>query len=508
MSPVGNATRAGTDSSIPERFEVAPREGLARILITDDQPEMLRLVDRALGGQYRCEFASSVMQAHKKLESSAFQLALCDLQMLGGSGMALAEEITDEHPDTAVVLVTDRDDPEVARRAFGLGVHGVHGYLVKPFWPGQLLITAMNALRRRELESLERAHRLNLEERRQTIIDMAPMPVYVKDDAYRYVFANAQADDLAGQERGHLLGKTDEAIMTPEALAHTRAVDRGILEEGTTYEAEETLGIGGVERTFQTVKFPLLGEDGRATAVCGISTDVTAQRDALRLRDELAATQQQAIDELRLSRQETVERLAKAIEFHDLSTGEHLDRMGRVASFLGAHLGLDAEEVHLLEVAAPMHDVGKIATPSEILRKPGPLTPEEGEEMRRHTTVGHEILANSESDLLGLAATIALTHHERYDGRGYPEGLTGEEIPLEGRITAVADVFDALLSDRHYRLALTVEETVDVIKKGRGSQFDPQIVDILLEHLDEALAMRGPGGRRVKSGRPAPLNRG
>jgi PAS domain S-box-containing protein len=348
----------------------------------------------------------------------------------------------------------------------------------------------MNALRRRELEFLESAHRLNLEERRQSIIDMAPMPVYVKDDAYRYVFANAQADDLAGQESGQLLGQTDEAIMTPEALARTRAIDREILAEGTTYEAEETLGIGGVERTFQTVKFPLLDEEGRATAVCGISTDVTAQREALRLRDELAAALQLAIDELRLSRQETVARLTKAIEFHDMSTGEHVDRMGRVAAFLGAHLGLDAGRVQLLRVAAPMHDVGKIATPSEILRKSGPLTPEEREEVKRHTTVGQKILGDSESELLGLGATIALTHHERYDGGGYPQGLAGAEIPLEGRIAAVADVFDALLSDRHYRSALTVDETVEVIRKGRGSQFDPQIVDILFEHLDEGLSAR------------------
>jgi len=361
---------------------------------------------------------------------------------------------------------------------------------VKPFWPGQLLITAMNALRRRELEDLESAHRRNLEERRQTIIDMAPMPVYIKDAAHHYIFANAQADDMAGQERGQLLGKTDEAIMTPKALAHTRAVDSAILERGTTYEAEETLGIGGTERTFQTVKFPLLDEDGRPNAVCGISTDVTAQKDALRLRDELAAAQQQAIDELRLSRQETVERLTRAIELHDLSTGKHVDRMARVASFLGARLGLDSEWVHLLQSAAPMHDVGKIATPSEILRKPGPLTPEEREEMERHTTIGHEILANSESELLRLAATIALTHHERYDGSGYPQGLAGEEIPLEGRIAAVADVFDALLSDRHYRPAFTVGETVEVMKAGRGSQFDPQIVDILLANLDKALSVR------------------
>jgi putative two-component system response regulator len=137
-----------------------------------------------------------------------------------------------------------------------------------------------------------------------------------------------------------------------------------------------------------------------------------------------------------------------------------------------------------------MHDVGKIATPSEILRKPGPLTSAEREEMKRHTTIGHEILADSESELLRLAASIALTHHEYYDGSGYPRGLVGEEIPLEGRITAIADVFDALLSDRHYRPALTVEETVEVIKEGRGGQFDPRIADILLEHLDEALLLR------------------
>lgn len=477
--------------STPPPYPALTRPGLARILVTDDQPEMLRLVDRALGDQYRCEFAGSIAQAHRKLASTPFHLALCDIQMLDGSGLTLAEEITEEHPETAVVLVTDEDDPEVAKRAFGFGGHGVHGYLVKPFWPGQLLITAMNALRRRELEDFESAHRLNLEERRQTIIDMAPMPVYVKDDDYRYVFANAQADDLAGQERGQLLGKTDEAIMGPEAVTHTRAVDRMILKEGTTYTAEETLEIGGVERTFQTVKFPLLNEEGQATAVCGISTDITAQKEALQLRDELATAQQDAIDELRLSRQETVERLTKAIELHDFSTGKHVDRMTKVASFLGTRLGLDPERVHLLQLAAPMHDVGKIATPSEILRKAGPLTPEEREEMKRHTTVGHGILANSESELLRLAATIALTHHEHFDGGGYPQGLTGEEIPLEGRITAVADVFDALLSDRYYRPALTVSETVEIIRGGRGSHFDPEIVDLLIDGLDEVLLLRG-----------------
>jgi PAS domain S-box-containing protein len=478
-----------TESRQPHH-PVQTQTGLARILITDDQPEMLQLVDRALGKRYRCEFAASVSQAHKKLASTDFHLALCDLQMQGGAGLALAEEITEEHPETAVVLVTEKDDPEVARQAFGLGGHGVHGYLVKPFWPGQLLITTMNALRRRELENFESAHRLNLEERRQAIIDMAPMPVYVKDEDLRYVFANAQADDLAGQARGQLLGQTDEAIMGPDALAHTRIVDRRILERGTTYKADETLEIGGVERTFETVKFPLLDEEGRATAVCGISTDITPQKEALRLRDELTAAQQQAIDELRSSRLETVERLARAIEFHDSSTGAHVTRMAVITAFLGSQLKLDVEFVQLLREAAPMHDVGKIGTSEEILRKPGPLTAAERKEMERHTVVGHEILAGSQSQLLQIAAAIALTHHEHFDGTGYPRGLAGEEIPLEGRISAVADAFDALLSDRCYRPALPVSDAVEVIRDGRGTHFDPQIVDLLINGLGEALSLR------------------
>ena len=137
---------------------------------------------------------------------------------------------------------------------------------------------------------------------------------------------------------------------------------------------------------------------------------------------------------------------------------------------------------HPIEMGACISD--------DILRKPGPLTAEERTEMQRHTVIGSEILSESESKLLRVAATIALTHHERFDGAGYPAGLSGDEIPLEGRITAVADVFDALLSDRCYRPAMSVAEAVRQLEQGRGSQFDPRIVTALLEHLDEALEMR------------------
>jgi putative two-component system response regulator len=164
--------------------------------------------------------------------------------------------------------------------------------------------------------------------------------------------------------------------------------------------------------------------------------------------------------------------------------------MAVIAAFLGGRLNLDPRQVQLLREAAPMHDVGKIGTSEEILRKPGPLSAEERKEMERHTVIGYEILADSKSELLQIAATIALTHHERYDGTGYPQGLAGEEIPLEGRISAVADVFDALLSDRCYRRALPVPDAVEVIEHGRGTHFDPRIADLLIDGLAEALSLR------------------
>jgi putative two-component system response regulator len=388
----------------------------------------------------------------------------------------------------AVVLVTGVDDPEVAERTFQMGAHG---YLVKPFWPGQLLITTANALRQRRLELAQEAHNKALEERLQVLIDMAPVPIYIKDASRTYVIANRVAHEVAGLEPNELVGLTDRDIMPSATERFVSEVDRKILDRGESYEAEETIVVGDEERAFFTVKFPYVDDAGEIAGIMGISTDITAKKQAEALREELAAAQERSIQELRASRQETVERLTLAIEMRDQETGVHVSRMASIAAFIAAQMGLDHDRVLLLRVAAPMHDVGKIATPDEILLKPGSLTPAERREMERHTTIGHDILAGSASDLLQMAATIALTHHERWDGGGYPQGLSGEDIPLEGRIVAVADVFDALLSDRCYRPALSVSEAVATIREGRGAHFDRKVADVLLHHVEEALSFRG-----------------
>jgi cyclic di-GMP phosphodiesterase len=185
--------------------------------------------------------------------------------------------------------------------------------------------------------------------------------------------------------------------------------------------------------------------------------------------------------ELRRAYAETVTRLGRAMEYHDLETGEHVERVAASAGAIAVAIGLDAEFTERLRLAAPLHDIGKIAIPEAILRKPGPLSPAERREMERHTDVGHALLAGSGNELLDLAATVAWTHHEAWDGSGYPRGLAGEEIPLAGRIVAVADVFDALTSDRPYRRAWSTEDAVAFFLMQRGCMFDPELVDALLQ---------------------------
>jgi putative two-component system response regulator len=181
--------------------------------------------------------------------------------------------------------------------------------------------------------------------------------------------------------------------------------------------------------------------------------------------------------DLEHARLEILERLAVAAEFRDDDTQQHAWRIGRTCALLGERLGIPKHETELLRRAALLHDIGKIGISDLILLKPGRLTDEEFEIVKRHTTIGAQILADSTSPLLRLAREIALTHHERWDGRGYPQGRSGEETPLAGRIVAVADVFDALTHERPYKQAWPLEDAVTEVLAQAGRQFDPRVVD-------------------------------
>jgi len=191
--------------------------------------------------------------------------------------------------------------------------------------------------------------------------------------------------------------------------------------------------------------------------------------------------------------QEIIWRLTKATERRDTDTGDHIARMSRICGILAEGMGLSVEDRRLVEIAAQMHDVGKVGIPDEILFKPGALSPEERKVMETHTDLGWTILEGSKSRLLQMAAEIAVSHHERWDGTGYPKGLAGEAIPVVGRITALADVFDALMSVRPYKPAWPIEKAIAFVADGSGSHFDPACVEAFFAHFDEIAAIAGTG---------------
>jgi response regulator RpfG family c-di-GMP phosphodiesterase len=187
---------------------------------------------------------------------------------------------------------------------------------------------------------------------------------------------------------------------------------------------------------------------------------------------------------------DTVFRLCKAAEFRDPETGAHILRMAHYSQLIAKKLGLPPEEQELLLEAAPMHDIGKVGITDNILLKPGRLDAAEFEIMKQHAAFGYELLKNSNSRVLQAGAEIALGHHEKYDGSGYPQGLKGEAIPIFSRIVAVADVFDALTSERPYKKAWSLEQAVDFLNAGSGTHFDPQCVQAFLDGFDDVLAIR------------------
>lgn len=362
-----------------------------RILIVDDDETVRSMLTRMLGRHgYECEPVASGAEAHEALAKAEFDLALCDLNMPGESGLELVEHVASKHPETATIMVTGADDSDIAEKALALGTYG---YVIKPFYNNELLINIANALRRRRLEMESRRDRESLE--------------------------------TAVRER------TSELELTVEALSRTEL-------------------------------------------------------------------------ELRQSQKETIYRLSRAAGFRDGDMAPHIESMSHFCYLLAQRLGLDRELCELFYLASPLHDVGKIAIPDRILLKPGPLDEVEREIVQTHAEIGHRMLAGSGGDMLELAASIAWTHHEHFDGNGYPRGLAGENIPIEGRIAAVADVFDALTSDRVYRPAFSPDEAIKEMRMLRGTQFDPAVLDVFFDSLEEVLEVKDMYGNRPLAASPAP----
>ena len=219
----------------------------------------------------------------------------------------------------------------------------------------------------------------------------------------------------------------------------------------------------------------------------------TANEQLVKFADDLNNTVkelQASNRELQSAYHDTIHRLVLAAEYKDEDTGDHIVRMSRYSALIAEELGLPDKEAQDIFYAAPMHDVGKIGIPDNILMKPGKLTDEEFDRMKTHTSIGAKILADSRADILQLAQQIAISHHEKWNGRGYPQSHAGEKIPLAGRIVGLADVFDALTSKRPYKVPYPVEVAVNIIQKERGAHFDPDVADAFLGNIDEFVKIK------------------
>ncbi len=345
---------------------------MSKILLIDDEPMVLHSLGRLLeNAGHHCESAFNAPEAMERLAGEPYELALSDVNMPGESGIELAKQMSLQHPDVALVMVTGVDDPKVGELAMDLGAFG---YLIKPFKPNEILIMVSNALRRRKLEIERRQHMALLEQTvEQRTIDL------------RQVIVNLEQSRRKVQQ----------------------------------------------------------------------------------------------------SREEMIHRLARAAEFRDNDTGQHLQRMSQYCHLIAQRMGLAAERCELIRITSLMHDVGKIGIPDAILFKPDRLTEEEFTVMQMHAEIGFKILSESQEPTLSMAADIAFMHHEKVDGSGYPRQLRGEEISLEGRIAAVADVFDAVSTVRIYRDAMPRNQALDIIKQGRGTHFDADVVDCFFDSLYE-----------------------
>ena len=279
------------------------------------------------------------------------------------------------------------------------------------------------------------------------------------------------------------------------------------LPEGTPYRINRDFDAATGYKAWSMQAIPLMCPDGKCVGVLELINHIDSEgkvgpfpsNDSVpiaSLASMAAVTIRNSLlqQELKESQLDCIIRLSVAAEFRDDDSAEHILRISRTSCLIGETLGLDPDQIELMQHASPMHDIGKIGIPDAILRKPGPLTFEERSIVEKHTLIGADILGNPPNDLIRMARDIALNHHERWDGKGYPNSISGEEIPICGRIVSLADVFDALVSKRCYKEAFALEIALEIMRFEDGKHFDPAVAGAFFSILPEVLKFYGDTG--------------
>lgn len=450
-----------------------------KILLVDDSVENIQLVSSILRNEsYKVIFAKSGKKALEQIENNSIDLILLDVVMPDMNGFEVAKILknSDKHKDIPIIFLTVNTEPEDIKKGFEIGAQD---YVTKPFNSIELLSRVAThlelAISRKVLKETLNTN-ISLLNQYKEVVDKS-LIVSKSDLKGNITYVNDAFVNISGYTREELVGKPHNVIRHIEMKRDVfkdlwKNIQNKLIWQGEV----KNLRKDGSYYIVQTTIMPILDTNNNIVEYISVRHDIT---DIYDLQQEIEDTQK-----------EVVFTMGSIGETRSKETGNHVKRVAEYSRVFAEHSNMNKKDIELLVQASPMHDIGKVGIPDNILHKPGKLSDDEFSIMRTHAELGHKMLAHSTRPLLKVAGIIALEHHERWDGKGYPRYLKKEEISIEGRITALADVFDALGSDRCYKQAWEDERIFDYFREQKGKQFDPNLVDIFFEKLDVFLKIR------------------
>ncbi len=473
-----------------------PSDPKKRILVVDDEEHICRIIVESLGDEnFVTTSFTDPVKALEHIATNPVDLVLTDMVMKEHSGLQIIEATLENHPNAIVILMTAY--PTV-KAAISVLKRGAYDFLVKPFKLDLLNATikrglahqkvvADNLSLKSQVEFLKAANSffgtgLDLEKYLKLILNScntelsatasAFMEIDSRDGSILRCIHKTRDGQSADSVLDHSLADRFGEIKSDDPIIHTEDMST---ENGRMYRLliSKPILIRGTLRGLINVSI-ISRSDQIAHGKLGVLSILASSAAS-------AITNQKLYHDLKSSYWQAIHALANAIEARDLYTAGHTDRVMKLAEATARYLGWDEKQIQYLRVGCTLHDVGKIAVPDAILNKTGRLTDEERRQMEEHPNLGLKIIADI--DLFEPSIPYIIAHHERYDGKGYPKGLRGQEIPIEGRILAVADTFDAIMSDRPYRKGAAVDKAVRELIDNKGTQFDPDLVDRFIEVL-------------------------
>ena len=452
----------------------------SNILIIDDNTKNIQLAANVLKSAecYNIYFATSGEKGIEQLKNRAYSLILLDINMPGIDGYETADLIKKDalYKHIPIIFLSANANHESIRKGFE---HGGEDYITKPFDESELLHrvkTHVELFQAKQALQNEVDDTKFLLEQYKIAVDIGSL-VSKTDTKGIITYVNEKFCEVSQYSKGELIGSNHNIIRSPDVSPQIFKELWETIESKRTWSGPiKNRAKDGSFYFVEATVMPILNSHGEIIEYISIRQDITQE---VALRNDILDSQK-----------EVLHTLGELGEWRSKETGDHVNRVSLFSEVLAKAYGCSLKETQLLKMASPMHDIGKVVIPDDILLKPGKLTDEELKVMKKHAEFGWEIFNKSKHELLQTAALIAHEHHEKWDGSGYPNKLKGFDIHIFGRITAIADVFDALSHDRVYKKAWSIEKSMAFIKSESGKSFEPKLVSLLEENLEKIMEIK------------------